>query len=66
MYSLEFVGCWSAQWLARLTRDPAVAGPIPTTAYGVIAEGKQFTDISSVYPSAKWVPGHRQLKCIDY
>ena len=49
-----------AQWLARRTRDPAVAG------YVVIALGKQFTYISSVHPSSKWVPGYRQLKCIDY
>ena len=40
--------------------------PIPTTAHVVIALGKQFTYISSVHPSAKWVPGYRQLKCIDY
>ena len=53
-----------AQWLARRTRDPAVAGSIPTTAHVVIALGKQFTYISSVHPSAKWVPGYRQLKCI--
>ena len=55
-----------AQWLVRRTRDPAVAGSVPTTAHLVIALGKQFTYISSVHPSAKWVPGHRQLKCIDY
>ena len=55
-----------AQWLARPTRDPAVAGSIPTTAHVVIALGKQFTYISSAHPSAKWVPGYRQLKCIDY
>ena len=46
-----------AQWLARRTRDPAVAGSIPTTA---------LVAISSVHPSAKWIPGCRQLKCIDY
>ena len=28
--------------------------------------GKQFTYISSVRPSAKWLPSHRQLKCNDY
>ena len=55
-----------AQWLARRTRDPAVAGSIPTTASVAIALGKQFTYIPSVHPSAKWVPGYRQLKCIDY
>ena len=54
-----------AQWLARRTRDPAVAGSIPSTAHVVIALGKQFTCISSVHPSAKLVPGYRQLKCID-
>ena len=43
----------------------AVAGSIPTTAHVVIVLGKQFTYISSVHPSAKWVPGCRQLKCID-
>ena len=32
-----------AQWLARRTRDPAVAGSIPTTAHVVIGLGKQFT-----------------------
>ena len=48
------------------TRDPAVAGSIPTTAHVVIALGKQFTYISSVHPSAQWIPGYRQLKCIDY
>ena len=52
------------QWLARQTRDPAVAGSIPTTAHVVIALGKQFTYISSERPSAKWVPGYRQLKMI--
>ena len=55
-----------AQCLARRTRDPAVADSIPTTAHVVIALGKQFTYISSVHPSAKWIPGYRQLKCIDY
>ena len=55
-----------AQRLARWTRDPAVAGSILTTAHVVIALGKQFIYISSVHPSAKWVPGYRQLKCIDY
>ena len=55
-----------AQSLACRTRDPAVAGSIPITAHVVIALGKQFTYISSVHPSAKWVPGYRQLKCIDY
>ena len=54
-----------AQWLAWWTRDPAVAGSIPTTAHVVITLGKQFTYISSVHLSVKWVPGHRQLKCID-
>ena len=29
-----------AQWLARRTRDPAVAGSIPTTAHVAIALGK--------------------------
>ena len=29
-----------AQWLARRTRDLAVAGSITTTAHGVIALGK--------------------------
>ena len=52
------------QWLARRTRDPAVAGSVPITAHVVITLGKQFTYISSVNPSAKWVPGYRQLKCI--
>ena len=42
-----------AQWLACWTSDPAVSGPIPTTAPVVIALGKQFTYISSVHPSAK-------------
>ena len=37
-----------AQWLARRTRDPAVAGSIPITGHVVIALGKQFTYISSV------------------
>ena len=46
-----------AQWLARRIRDPAAAGPIPTTGHAVI---------SSVHPSVKWVPGHRHLKCIYY
>ena len=55
-----------AQWLARRTRDPTVVGLIPTTAHFAIALGKQFTYISSVHPSAKWVPGYRQLKYIDY
>ena len=55
-----------AQWLARRTRGPAVAGSIPSTAHVVIALGKQSTYISSVHPSAKWVPGYKQLKCIDY
>ena len=55
-----------AQWLACWTRDAAVAGSIPTTAHVVIALGKQFACISSVHPSAKWVPGYGQLKCIDY
>ena len=54
-----------AQCLAHRTRDPAVAGSIPTTAHVVITLGKQFTYISSVHPSAEWVPGYRQLKCID-
>ena len=54
------------QWLARRTRDPAVAGPTPNTAHVVINFGKQFTYISSVHPSAKWVPGQGQLKCIDF
>ena len=54
-----------ALWLARRTRDPVVAGSIPTTAHVVIALGKQFTFISSVHPSTKRVPGYRQLKCID-
>ena len=31
-----------AQWLARWTRGPAVAGPIPFRAHVVIALGKQF------------------------
>ena len=32
------------------------------------ALGKQFTYIKffSVHPSAKWVPGNRRLKCIDF
>ena len=51
-----------AQWLARRTRDPAVAGSNPTTAHVVIALGKQFIYISSAHPSAKWVHGYRQLK----
>ena len=34
-----------AQWLARRTRDPAVAGSIPTTAHGNLP--------TSVHPSAK-------------
>ena len=54
-----------AQWSACRTRDPVVAGSIPTTGHVVIALGKQFTYISSVHPSAKWVPGYRLLKCID-
>ena len=53
------------QWLARWICDPAVVGLIPTTSHVVIALGKQFTYISSVHQSAKWVPGYRQLKCID-
>ena len=55
-----------AQWLARQTRDPAIVGFIPTTAHVVIALEKQFTYISCVHASAKWVPGHTHLKCIDY
>ena len=54
-----------AQWFARRTRDPVFAGWIPT-AHVVVALGKQFTYVSSVHPSAKWVPGHGQLKCIDH
>ena len=54
-----------AQWLARRARDPAVAGSIPTSAHVVIAIGKQFSYISSVHLSAKWVSSLRQLKCID-
>ena len=55
-----------AQWLARRTRDPAVAGSIPTTAHVVnFALGKQFTYISSVHPSAKWVPGYRHVLIIS-
>ena len=50
----------------RPTRDPMVVGKIPTKAHVVIALGKQFTYISLVHPSVKWVPGHRQLTCIDY
>ena len=42
-----------AQWLARQTLDPAVAGGIPTTAHVAIALGKHFT---SVHPSSKWYP----------
>ena len=52
--------------LVHQTRALAVAGMIQTTAHVVIALGKQFTHISSVHPSAKWVPGHRQMKCIDF
>ena len=52
-----------AQWLRRRTYDAGVAGSIPTTAHVVIALGKQFI---LVHPSAKWVPGHWQLRCIDY
>ena len=65
---LEIVQLWGsvAQWLARRTCDPAVAGSIPATTHFVIALAKQFTYISSVHPSAKWVAGHRQSKCIDY
>ena len=55
-----------AQWLVCRTHDPAVASSIPTTAHVIIALGKQYTFISSLHPSAKWVPGHRQLKCVDY
>ena len=55
-----------AQCLARRTRDPAVAGLIRISAHVAIALGKQFTYISSVHPSAKWIPGYRQLKCIVY
>ena len=43
-----------AQWLARQTRDPAVAGSIPTTAHVVIALGKQFsqyTCLQNRYPA---------------
>ena len=54
-----------AQWLARRAGDPAVAGSMPTTAHVVITLGKQFTYISSVHPSAEWVPGYWHLKCID-
>ena len=32
-----------AQWLARRTRDPVVAGLIPTTAHDGTALKKQFT-----------------------
>ena len=46
-----------AQWLARRTRDPAVAGSIPTLR-------KQFTYISSVHPSANGYPAIGG--CIDY
>ena len=45
-----------AQWLAHQTCDPAVEGLIPTIAHSVIALGKQFTYISSVHTSTKWVP----------
>ena len=55
-----------AQWLGRITHDPTVTGSIPTKGHVVIAEGKLFTIISSVHPSAKWVFVHRQLNCIDY
>ena len=64
--SLTLLSSSMAQWLARSTRDPAVTDSIPNTAHVVIALGKQFTYISSVHASAKWVTGHRQLKCIDY
>ena len=66
--SVHCVLLWGSgvQWLARWTHDPAVADSIPTTAHVVIALEKQFTYIPSVHPSAKWEPGHRQLKCIDY
>ena len=33
-----------------------VAGSIPTTAYVVIALGKQFTYISPIYPSVNGYP----------
>ena len=55
-----------AEWLARWTGDPAVAGSFPTTSHVVIALGNQFIYIFSVHPSAKWVPSHRQLEFIDH
>ena len=54
------------QWLARSTRDAAVVSSILTTANVVIALGKQFANISTAHLSVERVPGHRQLKCIDY
>ena len=51
-----------AQWLACQTLDPAVEGLIPTTAHVVFALGEQFTYISSVHPSAKWVSGHTAVE----
>ena len=46
--------------------SPCQTVHVSSTAHFVIALGKQFTYISSVHPSAKWVPGYRQLKRIDY
>ena len=53
-----------AQWLARRTRDSVGVDSIPITAR-CNCMGKQFTYVSSVYPSAKWVSAVRELKCID-
>ena len=45
-------------WFTRRTYDPAVWGSTPITAYVLIVLGKQFTNISSVQPSAKWAIEH--------
>ena len=40
-----------AQWLARRTRNPAIAGSIPTTGHVVNALGKQYTRLQNGYPA---------------
>ena len=65
---LSYLGGSMAKWLAHWTRDPTVAGSIPTTAHTVIAFGKQFTYIFLCPPVYKMGARqfYRQLKCTDY
>ena len=58
-----------AQWIARRTCDPAVAGSIPTTAHVVIAlenclQQEEEEEEEDSTPVCKM--GTRQLKCIDW